>query len=104
MADFWKPSAQQIAKRVLLEGRVQGVGCRAQVQEWVESIGHISGYVQNLGDGRVEIYLKGDNWRIERLIGILRSKMYPPVKIDRVLEEDLDFASCQINEGFKILK
>lgn len=104
MADYWKPSAEQIAKRVLLEGRVQGVGCRTQVQEWVESIGHISGYVHNLSDGRVEVMLKGDNWRIERLIGILRGKMYPPVKIDRVLEEDLDFVTCKINEGFKILK
>lgn len=104
MAEFWNASATQIAKRVLLEGRVQGVGCRAQVQEWVESIGHISGYVQNLSDGRVELFVKGDNWRIERLIGILRGKMYPPVKIDRVLEEDLDFSKAEINEGFRILK
>jgi acylphosphatase len=104
MSEFWRPSARQIAKRVLLEGRVQGVGCRAQVQEWVVSIGHISGYVKNLSDGRVELQVKGDDWRIERLVEILRGKMYTPVKIDRVLEEDLDLASCQINEGFKILK
>jgi acylphosphatase len=103
-SDYWKPSAKQIAKRVVLEGLVQGVGCRAQVQDWVESIGHISGFVRNLSDGRVELYLKGDHWRIERLVGILRGKMYPPVKVERVLEEDLDIENSEINEGFRILK
>jgi acylphosphatase len=104
VSDFWKASSQQVARRVLLEGRVQGVGCRAQVQEWVMNIGHISGYVANLSDGRVEIKVKGDDWRIERLVGILREKMYPPVKVDRVLVEEIVFEDSGINDGFVIKK
>lgn len=104
MAEFWKPSAQQVAKRVLLEGRVQGVGCRAQVQELVWAIGHISGFVRNLSDGRVEVLVKGDDGRIEKMIEVLRNRMHAPVKVDRVLVEDLDFAQADINDGFKILK
>lgn|GEM_PF-4122705 len=104
MSEFWKPSSTQIARRVLLEGRVQGVGCRAQVQEWVDGIGHISGYVMNLSDGRVELGVKGDDWRIDRLIDILRSKMYEPVRVERVLVEELVFEDSGINDGFVIRK
>lgn len=104
MADFWKASSQQVARRIFLEGRVQGVGCRAQVQEWVSEIGHISGFVCNLGDGRVELCVKGDDWRIERLVEILRGKMYPPVLVQRVLVEEVDFETSGINDGFIIKK
>lgn len=104
MADFWKASSKQVARRVLLEGRVQGVGCRAQIQEWVMGVGHISGYVANLSDGRVELKIKGDDWRIERLIEILRNKMYPPVQVERVLVEELPLDESGINDGFVIKK
>lgn len=102
MSEFWKASSLQIARRILLEGKVQGVGCRAQVQEWVHKIGHISGFVKNLADGRVEIQVKGDDWRIDHLIEILRDRMYPPVQIERVLVEELDYESSGINDGFVI--
>jgi acylphosphatase len=104
MAEFWRASAQQIAKRVVLEGRVQGVGCRAQVQELVTDIGHISGFVRNMADGKVEIYVKGDDWRIEKMIEILRNKMKAPVQVERVLVEDLILDLQKINDGFMIRK
>lgn len=77
-----------VAKRFILEGEVQGVGCRAQIYDLVESIGHISGFVRNLGDGTVELCAKGPDWRLNDLERILRGKMHPPVFIERVLVEE----------------
>ncbi len=105
MAEFWKPTAQQIVKRIVLEGKVQKVGCRAQVMGLVIGIGHINGFVRNMDDGRVELCVKGDDWRIEDLIKILRRKMYPPVVVERVLTEDLgpeDIERLAITNGFVI--
>jgi acylphosphatase len=94
--------AHYIAKRFLLEGRVQGVGCRAQIQEWVDSLGHLSGFVRNLSDGRVEVCIKGPDWRVRDLEDILRNRMYPPVKVERMLSEDLDLDQNPVNDGFLI--
>jgi len=82
-----------VAKRFILEGRVQGVGCRAQVYDLVESIGHLSGFVRNLENGNVELCIKGPEWRISDLEKFLRSKLDPPVKIERVLVEEWPEAS-----------
>jgi acylphosphatase len=47
-------------RRVLYEGRVQGVGFRMTVRRLASS--HpISGTVRNLGDGRVELVIEGDS-------------------------------------------
>jgi acylphosphatase len=83
-----------IGKRFVLSGRVQGVGCRAQVLEWADVIGHLSGWVRNLESGDVEVCVKGPDWRVADLERILRTKMLGPVVIERVLAEDLgsDFA------------
>lgn len=89
MSEFWHRSAKQVAYRILLEGRVQGVGCRAQVLERVTDIGHMSGYVRNLKNGTVEICVQGDNTRIESLLKILRNSLAPPVKVERVLSEEI---------------
>ena len=105
MSQFWHPSANQVAKRILLEGKVQGVGCRAQVMERVHDIGHMSGFVRNLSDGRVEICVKGDDTRIESLTEILRKGLASPVEIARVLVTDLDSKELEeigINNGFTI--
>ncbi len=78
-----------IGKRFILRGRVQGVGCRAQVQEWVEGIGHLSGHVQNLKDGSVEVCLKGPDWRMSDIEKIFRNKMNPPVEVTELFVEDM---------------
>jgi acylphosphatase len=92
--------AAYVAKRFFLEGRVQGVGCRGQIQEWVDKLGHLSGYVQNLADGRVEVCVKGPDWRIRDLEDILRSRMYAPVKVEHLAVEDLDLSVTPLNDGF----
>lgn len=105
MSDFWKASSQQIVRRIVLEGKVQGVGCRAQVMELVTDIGHINGFVRNMSDGRVEVCVKGDDWRVDGLVKTLRNKMHPPVEIERVLEEELSSEAIKllgIGNGFII--
>ncbi len=47
-----------VAKRLVVRGRVQGVGFRFFVLKTAEQLG-ITGYVRNLRDGTVEIVAEG---------------------------------------------
>ena len=49
----------KIAKRFVISGRVQGVGFRYFAQGWANQLG-VSGYVENLWSGNVEVYAVGD--------------------------------------------
>lgn len=48
-----------LAFRVYVEGKVQGVGFRSFTKKLGESYG-LSGWVKNLADGRVEVFVQGD--------------------------------------------
>ncbi|MCS6875515.1 MAG: acylphosphatase [Aquificaceae bacterium] len=48
-----------IALRIYVSGIVQGVGYRAFSRRVANSYG-LSGYVRNLPDGRVELFVQGD--------------------------------------------
>jgi acylphosphatase len=56
----------QIARRYLISGIVQGVGFRYFTQDEAERL-HLSGFVRNLRDGRVEIYAIGSPESLARL-------------------------------------
>jgi acylphosphatase len=60
-----------VAKRILIGGRVQGVGFRffAEAQAAVEGV---HGYVRNLPDGRVEVLVEGDDESVHRVERALR--------------------------------
>lgn len=49
----------KIAAQILVKGRVQGVGFRWFAMREAERLG-ISGYVKNLVNGQVEIYVEGE--------------------------------------------
>ena len=51
-------SDAKIAKRYFVSGMVQGVGFRYFAQDAAEKL-HVSGFVRNLRDGRVEVYVMG---------------------------------------------
>ena len=70
----------RLAKRVYYEGRVQGVGFRAQVR-WISSGFEITGTVKNLPDGRVELFVQGAGAEVEDfLLAIRQSELAGHIK------------------------
>lgn len=57
--------------RILVSGRVQGVGFRAFAVREAERIG-IEGWVRNLPDGRVEALARGEPAALEEFLDALR--------------------------------
>ncbi len=53
-------------ERLLVSGRVQGVGFRYWTVRQAGELG-LGGYVRNLPDGRVEVVASGDGRAVERL-------------------------------------
>jgi acylphosphatase len=63
-------TTNRIARRYFISGIVQGVGFRYFTQDEAERL-HLSGYVRNLRDGRVEAYAVGSPENLARLRTIL---------------------------------
>lgn len=63
-------TTNRIARRYFISGIVQGVGFRYFTQDEAERL-HLSGYVRNLRDGRVEVYAAGSPENLARLRTIL---------------------------------
>ncbi len=61
---------------ILVSGRVQGVFFRDHARTWAGSLG-LTGWVRNLGDGRVEVLAEGEKNKLESLIE--RLKEGPPL-------------------------
>jgi acylphosphatase len=59
--------SNQICRRVLITGRVQGVGYRYTTQEQALVLS-IVGWVRNLPDGRVEAMVEGDPAQVDEMI------------------------------------
>lgn len=57
----------RIRRRVVVDGRVQGVFFRASTVREAEGLG-VSGWVRNLSDGRVEAVFEGDPDLVERAV------------------------------------
>jgi acylphosphatase len=55
------------ARRVIYEGRVQGVGFRFSVKEIAQGY-EVAGWVQNLMDGRVQLEAQGEESEIEAFL------------------------------------
>ena len=55
---------------IFVSGRVQGVFFRDHTQKWASSL-HLTGWVRNIRDGRVEALAEGDKEKIEELISRL---------------------------------
>lgn len=60
-----------MAMRVLVSGRVQGVGFRAFTQDVAREMS-VAGWVRNLPDGRVEAHLQGAGGAVGRVVDRLR--------------------------------
>jgi acylphosphatase len=71
--------------RILVTGRVQGVGFRYFTAGHARRLG-IAGFVQNLPDGRVEVVAEGERAVVEALVATLRQG--PPGAAVRTVEVD----------------
>ncbi len=86
--------------RLMIHGRVQGVGYRAYVAGEAEVSG-LEGWVRNHRDGSVEAVIAGDDALIEGMINALRSG--PPVShVEKIDIQDAGMADLTLrNPGEK---
>ena len=76
-------------KQVFYEGRVQGVGFRYATKQVAMGF-DVTGWVQNLPDGRVEVQVMGDEEEVEEfLVGIREGQMGGNIQEEKVLEVPL---------------
>ncbi|MDB5037038.1 MAG: acyP [Bacteriovoracaceae bacterium] len=74
------------AKRIFFSGKVQGVGFRAKIFGF--SLGfRVSGYVRNLADGRVELWIEGEEDQIEKFLHALTAYLLQNIEKTEHLDE-----------------
>ena len=61
----------RVRTRVLVTGRVQGVGFRWAVEDEARDAG-VTGWVRNLPDGRLEAVFEGEEESVRRMVGFCR--------------------------------
>ena len=83
---------------LLISGNVQGVFYRSFVKSQGKLYG-VSGWVRNTADGRVEVVLEGEDYKIEDMIDACR-KGPPSAQIGNVDVEWQKFRGTE--EGFEI--
>lgn len=87
------------AVRLIVRGRVQRVGFRRYVLDLAQEL-NLTGYVKNLSDGSVEVFVQGPEDLIAKFIGGLRDP--PPPIIVRELREEPAEPTPSLDE-FKIV-
>ena len=75
----------RVARRLIIGGRVQGVGFRYFTQAAAAREG-VTGWVRNRPDGRVEAYIEGEAETVTRLERALR-RGPPAARVDDVEAE-----------------
>ncbi|MHA6670179.1 acylphosphatase [Homoserinimonas sp. A447] len=79
-----------IRKRVIVRGRVQGVGFRWSAQAEAEQLG-VAGYARNLPDGTVQAELEGPADAVQRMLDWLHHGP-PYAQVEAVDVTDTDGA------------
>jgi acylphosphatase len=78
----------RVARRYVVGGRVQGVGFRFFTQETALHQG-LTGWVRNLPDGRVEVWVEGESEAVVRMERALRTGPRG-ARVDRVYIDEED--------------
>jgi acylphosphatase len=86
------------AKRLVISGRVQGVGYRAWMIDKAAALG-LSGWVRNRADGAVEALIAGDVAAVEEMSRLCRRG--PRMATVVSIEEDL--AEAPEEPGFRLV-
>lgn len=79
------PLQKQIRARVIVSGKVQGVGYRMSTEEVANDL-ELNGWVRNLPDGRVEAVFEGSTDVVEKAIAWCRQGNPPAVVKDVAVE------------------
>ncbi len=89
-----------MGKRLIIEGRVQGVGYRAAFAQRAIALG-LAGWVRNRRDGAVEACIDGEAQAIDALLAWAR-RGPPAARVANVAIEESE-AHASSNGQFKIL-
>lgn len=87
----------KVRKHIYFSGRVQGVGFRYRTYYIAQSLG-LTGWVQNLWDGRVEAQVQGTERDVKKLISELDKQRF--IRIEHIEIEDMELRE---ESGFEIL-
>jgi acylphosphatase len=87
--------------RVVVRGRVQGVGFRAFVEDEA-NLRALNGWVRNRRDGSVETLAGGPAAEIDAFLAAVRASP-PPSRVDAVEVEDADGSEVGSGSGFGVL-
>jgi acylphosphatase len=87
-----------MAKLVHYSGDVQGVGFRARTARIAHSHPGVRGWVRNLSDGRVELFVDGAAAAVDALLADVREMMAENIASEEAAERDSDPALA----GFRI--
>ena len=87
------PENEWVRERIIFRGRVQGVGFRYQAMYAARDFG-LTGWVQNLPDGTVEMEVQGTPAAIGKMMKHLRSGHW--IRID-----DMDLEALRVLPGEK---
>jgi len=90
-----------IAKRVIFEGRVQGVGFRYTAKDLAKGF-DVCGWVKNLPDGSVEMQVMGENREVMDFIHEIAVESALAARIQNHYVEAI--APLQGCKGFAIVK
>jgi acylphosphatase len=93
-----------LLRKVMIRGRVQGVGYRAFV-EWEATARGLEGWVRNRRDGRVEALFAGAAETVAEMIALCRQGP-PMAKVDAVKDETVQSSELDLRypgERFSML-
>ena len=74
---------EKVRAKVLLDGRVQGVGIRYHTQQKALELG-LTGMVRNLTDGRVEVICEGPSDQVELLLTWFQDDAPSQARVDTI--------------------
>jgi acylphosphatase len=82
------PAPMVVARKVVVEGRVQGVGFRDAMVDMALAA-NVQGYVRNTADGHVEAHVQGGEEAVARMIA-WAARGPRAARVERVLVEAAD--------------